>query len=89
MNKRDIGLEKESLVSELMEWRKRLEWVSPALGQLFQNQAAYISSRKPSDFDAGGMRQMMGKVNGLIAAASVLMDEWHEHNGDPTGTGTV
>lgn len=85
MNKKDIHLEQESLVRELMEWRKRLEWASPALGQLFQNQAAYISSRKPSDFDAGGMRQMMGKVNGLIAAASVLLDEWQRHNGPDPG----
>lgn len=79
MNKRDIRLELESMIRELMAWQAHLEPMSEALTQLFRDQIVYLSSRKPSDFDAGGMRQMMGKVRGMVAAAAVLFNEWNRH----------
>lgn len=90
MNKKDIQLELGSMVRELMAWQAHLEPMSEALTQLFRDQIVYLSNKKASDFDAGGMRQMMGKVRGMIAAAAVLFDEWNRHNGGVTpGTGTL
>lgn len=85
MNKKDIRLELDSMIRELMAWEKYLEPASEALVQLFRDQVVYLSDRKPSDFNHEGMLRMMGKVRGMVAAASVLLDEWNRHNGGAGG----
>lgn len=82
MTRKDISLELESMIRELMSWQRHLEPMSEALVQLFRDQIVLLSNKKASDFDAGGMRQMMGKVRGMVAAASVLFDEWNRHHGE-------
>lgn len=83
MNKKDIRIELEGMIRELLSWEKHLEPMSEALAQLFRDQIVYLSNKAPSNFDAGGMRQTMGKVRGM-AAAAVLFDEWNRHNGPVT-----
>lgn len=81
MNKRDIKLELEDMIRELMSWQTHLEPMSEALAQLFRDQIVYISNKKPSNFDDERIFQMMGKVRGMVAAAAVLFDEWNRHHG--------
>lgn len=81
MNRRDIQLELASRIRELREWIPRLEPASPALADLFKKQAEHLEARSPRDFDSYGMTMMSGKINGLVAAASILLDEWTRHRG--------
>lgn len=81
MNKKDIQLELDSMIRELMAWQAHLEPMSEALTQLFRDEVVYLSSKKPSDFDAWGMNRKAAMVCGMVAAAAVLFDEWNRHHG--------
>lgn len=81
MNKRDIQLELASRIRELREWIPRLEPASPALAALFRKQAEYLEGRTPRDFDSWGMAMTSGKINGMVAAATTLLEEWNAHRG--------
>ncbi len=76
MNKRDIRLEVPVRAKELRDWAFRLDPASPALAKFFREQADHIES---ANYDSYGATMMMGKVNGLTAAASILLDEWQQH----------
>jgi hypothetical protein len=77
VNKKDIRLEVPVRAKELRDWAVKLDWASPALAKFFREQADYIES---ANYDSWGATMMMGKVNGLTAAAFVLLEEWKQHN---------
>lgn len=79
MNKRDIRQEVPVRAKELRDWAIRLDPASPALAKFFREQADYIES-KVAVYDSWGATMMMGKVNGLTAAASTLLEEWQQHH---------
>ena len=81
MNRKDIQGELDWMVREMKEWSARLAPASPALSDLFRQEGEYLEARKPRDFDTWGISTRAGKVKGMIAAASVLLDEWTRNRG--------
>lgn len=80
MNKRDIHLEIEGRAKELRIWAARLDPASPALAALFRAEVESIEAKGSSAYDSFGVTLLMGKVNGLTAAAHVLLEEWAKHH---------
>lgn len=86
MNKRDIRLEMERSIQELRGWSKKMELASPALSRRLGDTADSIeNSMAGRGFDSERALITMGRVEGLIVAASVLMDEWYRHNSGTPG----
>jgi len=79
MNKADIRLEREHRARELREWAGRLDQASPSLANLFRTEADHIAD-PAARYDSFGATMMMGKVNGLVAAAHTLLEEWRAHH---------
>jgi hypothetical protein len=90
MNKSDIRLEIKQSVGELRGWANRMKWASPALAKRLVDTADSIeNSMAGRGFDSERALITIGKVEGLITASSVLMEEWREHNGGDSGMGAV
>jgi len=79
MNREDIRVERQSKVKDLRAWADRLDPASPALARYFRSEADHIEA-PDRRYDTYGATMMSGKVNGLIAAAHILLEEWAAHH---------
>lgn len=80
MTKKDIAIEMKRAVDELRYWSERLMPASPSLGRELSDRAdAITNSMAGRGFDSERALITMGKVEGLVTAATVLHREWESH----------
>lgn len=80
MLKRDIAIEMKRSIEELRHWAEKLYSASPALSRDLSDRASSIESVMASrGMDSDRALITIGKVEGLVTAASVLHREWTSH----------